>query len=191
MKKLRFLMDCDGVVAQFTAPMLALASTLSGREWTDNDITSYDMFSVIPREYEAQCFAACKEAGHCASLQPYPGAIEAVAELRKLVDLKVVTSPIHGPHWYFERVEWCMLHLGCSPGDVVFRTDKQYEDGDILLDDNAEHVNGWAARRPLNIALLFDRPWNRGAHFIHNNICRVQDWNEVLTTVAKYRIGWL
>ena len=110
------------------------------------------------------------------------------AALQNMAAVRVVTSPIHGPAWYYERSEWCATHLSIAPHHVIHKHEKWTEHGDYLLDDKPAHVTNWAKAHPHGIGLLWDQPYNRTSEIEVSlpNVRRVSTWREVEQTVRQW-----
>lgn len=189
--KPRFLLDVDGVCANFLKSALRAVHAVTGIDYRPEDFPTWDIFDIISREHEPACYELFRAHGFCAAIEPYPGAIEGVERLRPLVDLRAVTRPTHGPHWYFERSEWLHRHLRIHPDDVHHTGHKEEISGDFLLDDRPKHVEDWAVHHPEGIALLWDQPYNRGEDGMlkaaPGNGRRVRSWDEVIQAVGARR----
>jgi 5'(3')-deoxyribonucleotidase len=184
--KPRILLDADGVLVDFFTPAMAVVERLLGKKYTIEDFPTWDLFDVVGHEHEPACYVEYEKEGFCASFEPYPGAVEGVRRLREVGDICVVTSPIHGRHWYYERVESMVKHFGFRPNDVCFKKYKQFEFGHILVDDRPTNVIDWAARHPHGLGLLWDQPYNRKEwprllqeHNRHGNLYRAHNWADV------------
>ena len=186
-RKPEFLLDADGVVLDFLTPALKVVEQVTKRRYTPMSFLSWDIFDLIGEQYRKPCQKLFDEQGFCASVLPYPGAVDGVSRLKDIVNLHVLTSPMHTRFWYHERVEVMRTHFGLPPRSVTFTAHKQNYFGHYLLDDRPKHVEEWARHHELGIAMLWDQPYNRGADtaFLGNvgNACRVRSWEEVLCIV--------
>ena len=186
-RKPEFLLDADGVPLDFLTPALKVVQRVTGKLYRPEDFPTWDIFDLIGEQYRKPCQKLFDEQGFCASILPYPGAIEGVTQLKELVDLHILTFAMHTKHWYYERVEVVQEYFGLNPWDVTFTAKKQNYFGHYLLDDRPKHVEEWARHHELGIAMLWDQPYNRGADtaFLGNvgNACRVRSWEEVLCIV--------
>lgn len=187
MSRPRFLLDIDGVCADFLGAAIPILHELTGTLYRPEDFPTWDLFDTIPEKYEAPFYDRCRRAGFCMGLRPYPGTLEGVASIHGLANVRVVTSPIHGDAWYFERAEWCKLHLGVIPKHVIHKSEKETEHGDYLLDDKPAHVEAWAKAHPAGIGLLWSQPYNQRHVFPGwlENVCRVSTWAEVERVVRS------
>ena len=90
MKLRRILVDCDGVLSDFVTPALRVVAELGGPVINHDEMDRYELDSYLSTTKQREKFwhAVCAE-GFCASLQPYPGAQDAITELRKRVDVHV------------------------------------------------------------------------------------------------------
>lgn len=183
----RFLCDVDGVLADFIAGALPIIEQVTGTRYTVEDFPTWDLFDVVPAEFKTACYDAFKQPGFCASLAPFSGIKAGIKQLKQIADVRIVTSPIHGAHWYFERVEWVERHVRIHPERLVFRFEKEFEDGDFLLDDHPRTVERWAKRHPNGLAMLWNQPCNARDDLPARigNVERVSSWEEVLTYVGR------
>jgi len=186
--KPRFLCDVDGVLADFLGGALPVIAEVTGTPYRVEDFPKWDLFDVVPEEHEDACYDAFKRPGFCAGLAPYPGTVEGVEALRALVDLRIVTSPMHGPHWHFERLGWLDRHVGIPERHVTFTSEKSFVHGDFLLDDRPSHVEKWALRHPDGLALLWHLHCNASDDTPErvSNVRRVRGWGEVVAAVKAH-----
>jgi 5'(3')-deoxyribonucleotidase len=145
------LLDVDGVCADFVeATRVAL-----GGMWFLSDVPTWD-FSTVPGFDSEEAHRVWRQEGFCASIPPYRGAFEGVADLMQIADVTFVTSPmLSSPHWMFERAEWLALHF--PPAPVIFAKDKSPIHGDYLIDDRTKHLRAWRWGE----AICWDAPYNR------------------------------
>jgi 5'(3')-deoxyribonucleotidase len=177
-------LDIDGVCADFLSAALVIVEQETGVAHRVEDLTTWGHIESLA---SAACWARFREEGFCASLQPYAGAVEGVARIRSISDVRALTSPIHGRHWYWERAEWCRRHLGIPPDLVYFAAHKELVLADILVDDRAEHVTRWAEHHPRGIGLLWDQSYNRNeaTHSANRRgrIRRARSWDDVVQAI--------
>lgn len=155
MRKIKIALDCDGVLANFTAGALRIVEEVTGHRYTEADVTEFDFVKALGlsarsgREVKKRIGSRC---GFAAALAPYPRARQGVRRLRELGDVICVTSPWDtNPWWRAEREAWLALHVGI---DVVHHDhDKRGVDcdgygADVFVDDKAEHVQAWSRAWP-------------------------------------------
>lgn len=183
MYQYRALLDADEVLVDFQAPALKVMGAVTGRVWTAHDIDMWDIFGVLTEEQRVEVFKIIKAPGFCASLEPLPGAIEAVAELRQTFsDVHVVTSPFYGaPTWVQERMDWLNAKFGFTEEDVTHTRAKWGVYGNALLDDKPAMPERWAACHPGGLALLYHTPNTR-------NIATTPDVRRVYSYAEAIRL---
>jgi len=193
---MRILLDVDGVLADFVTPALAIINEISARTWLAEDIEQHDLTRAcgLTPEQSKRWYAAICAPGFCANLQPYPGVVEILTQLREKAELVAVTAPFDNgtdraaPHWMIERWDWLRAH-GFGPRQIIFTNEKSYIDGDIFVDDNAHHVDMWKYRHPQKVAglqpngYLLTRPWNWPDRDLDSSRIMTLDW--LVETVAK------
>lgn len=173
----RLLIDVDEVLADFQTPTFAVIEKLFGRVLTPHDFEVWDIFGLFSEEEKQAIFEELEKPGFCQGLQPTPGSIEAVRELRKIVDVYPVTSPFHSPTWVHERNTWLHEYHGFKKREIVHTGSKFLVTGDALLDDNPSHVTTWAEEHPFGLGMLWHIPNTRTLGL---DDLRVHTWDEVL-----------
>lgn len=169
------ILDVDGVLVDCAGHALKLV----GAPQTVEDITDYDMFSFLSTEHRDAVYAMWEGFDFWRDLPVIEGAQEGVIRLRRY-GFRVVfaTSPWVGCHgWENARRASLGQLFDAKSSDVVSIHDKALLNGDLFIDDKAEHVRAWhqaaeyrmpwmpqvtgkSDRRP-HRAVMFDQPWNR------------------------------
>lgn len=161
MNKPVILVDCDGVLADFTAAFLQIVHDIIGRKHTVYQVTEWEFRDCITSKEEDKLLwdHIAVTPGIVANLQPLPF-MQGLDVLRKYATVKCVTSPSLGPHWMYERHKWLMKVAGFSKRDIIFASDKGPVRGDFLVDDAVHNVEEWKAANPHGTAILLEQPWN-------------------------------
>jgi 5'(3')-deoxyribonucleotidase len=144
MNKPTVLLDCDGILSDFTRAALELVFEVTGRRYAASSITTWEVFDSLAqeREYQHEVYRILKGTGGCLSIPVYESALEGVAKLRELADIVVVTSPFKGsPTWAHERELWLEKHFQLE--QVIHARSKERVHGDFFVDDKSEHVSDW------------------------------------------------
>jgi 5'(3')-deoxyribonucleotidase len=191
------LLDCDGVIADFTGAALTLIRQFTGRTYAPERITTWDIFDSLPEEpqfVKDEVYRLLKSPGGCAGIPAYPEAVEGVRRLCEIADVIAVTSPFKGsPTWAHEREEW--LHVRC-PGieHVIHARHKERVHGDVFVDDKAAHVEDWArfwgreGRNPHAVPVLWQTPRASG-QMTSAGIVSASTWDEVIALVREIENG--
>lgn len=180
-----FLLDCDGVLADFTKKALSWINTELKYEYSEyqaleecvepepfqertvDEITSYDIFEALKLKRLEEKFwrELTTTPGWCFELELHLGAPELVEMLRAIGRVVCVTAPVSGMYWAGERREWLYKHFGFKPKDIVLASDKTLIKGDVLIDDSPVHIVQWNRTPPMTTpcqrGILWDQPWNR------------------------------
>lgn len=175
----RFLVDVDDVLADLRPKVLSIVNEVSGGEFTPDDFTVWNYFSVLNEFQKKQAFEIMGTPGFCRSLQVLPGAKEAIRELRGLVKVLAVTWPFH-VEWFNERYEWLEQEVGIPKEDVILAGAKYAVAGKWFLDDNLDNVLSWAEGNPCMESMLWDTRATRDFGYDH---LRVHSWDDVVQRV--------
>ena len=176
MKKLLTVLDCDGVLGDFTSAALRVVEEVTSKRFLLTDVTAWNFTKAIGLSAE-EARAVYKEIGarrgFAASIAPYLPARQGVRRLRELGDVYCVTSPWEtNPWWRAERDSWLALHFGIEV--VHHAADKTGYEADIFVDDKSSHVRDWLAAWPGRTAVFWRTPHNTsepvpcGAHSINS-----------------------
>lgn len=197
MTELTFLLDCDGVLADFTGSMFSLCAREAGRQRLDlgpfptsDDVKSWDLREYLtPPQHK---FMMAILDGHISVdhhpaiyMKPVPYAHEAVDELSRRGEVFVVTAPwADNTEWEYRRRVWIKRHFGIDEDHVISTTVKYLVDGDVLVDDRPKHIEQWEARRGKK-AILFSHAHN--SSFEHK--LRIREWDmrtvDMIENVAR------
>lgn len=146
-KRLRVLVDMDGVLADFEGGFLKKYRARFPQEpfisleerrgfWVSVQYGQLrsDLFEKATSIWESKDFFL--------ELEPLPGGVEAVKEMAKMdnTDVFICTSPIkHYTHCPFEKFAWVEKHFGHDfVEQVILTSDKTLISGDILIDDKPD-----------------------------------------------------
>ncbi len=180
------LCDVDGILADFVLGALAMIEHRLGRHYEVEQVDMWD-FGSLPGfdKIQDEFWELTKAMGFATSLPVFAGAVEGIERLRTIADVEFLTSPMHGSKtWVHERNEWLEKHFGAHHKDVHHVHKKFRMPGRVLIDDKVEHIAEWEAANPNGLALLWDRPYNRGTpHTV------VRDWETVYTVVRDMKNG--
>jgi 5'(3')-deoxyribonucleotidase len=174
----RVLIDVDGPLGDFVKPYLDTVYECTGRRYQPGDLKLWDLASTLELTSDEvrRVHTAITRRGFCASIRPLPGAFEAVEALQELADVRIVTTPLQGSvFWVSERTEWLARYFGIKPDQIHFCERKHEVRGDLLIDDNPDHVRRFPGR-----ALLWSLPHNASETALE----RVSSWSDVLQVVA-------
>jgi len=183
-KRLRFLTDVDEVLGDFQIPALRIMERITGRRYTPESFTEWDMFSLVSDEEKRAVFAEIEKPGWCQNVQPLPGAIDFIKEVRKHCDVFVVTSPFHSNTWVAERYAWLAKHFDFKSSEVVHTSAKHLVVGDVFLDDNPSNIDKWCAAHPGKLGMLWHIPNTRLMPYDH---VRVRSWEEALKRTLDFQ----
>lgn len=183
---MNILLDVDGVIGDFVSGARQWADECHDMLVSEEQITDYNIMTSIGLPNGWPSFITwLSDTRFCLGMSAYKGAVEFVAELRKLGRVIAVTTPFVGvDHWEADRRTWLEENFGFDQKDLVFCKDKSLVCGDVLIEDKPENCAAWNAAHN-GLAILFDRPWNRSAQ----REDRARGYVEALTMVAESRGG--
>ncbi len=178
-------MDCDGICSDFVAPVLVAINVLSGTDYQEDDVTSWNIYETlnVPKDVGDKVDAIIKAQGFCENvIDAYPGAVPGVAMLQEMGDVIPVTAPFDGPFWVEERKAWLHRNFGINPATVVSTHDKTGELGAVFIEDKASTLVKWQAAHPEGKGILFSRPWNVNEPW---DGLRCNDWAHLVALVKS------
>jgi 5'(3')-deoxyribonucleotidase len=182
MQQKRILLDCDEVICDYCTPALAFVLERFGVHTDTAQLETWDIFQSLSLEQRSTFEEEFYCEGRCAAMIPYPGAVEAVQELRRHAEVVVVTRPPrHTRHWVHERTLWLIEQFGFDHETIVHTWAKHLVVGDMLIDDNPENVIKWQAYHPRGAGLLWATP--NTDRIAACDGFRVRTWDEVIARI--------
>lgn len=173
--------DVDGVLCDFISYCITLNNaTFPHNHKTYSDITEFDLTKSFGKAEWLVVNELFRETRACLKLPLYPGAINLYNGLKALGEVYFVTSPLYSyPGWCEERVGWLKQNLGADKTQVVFASNKNIANVDLLIDDAAHNLKKWEDTGKPGIKV--NRPWN--AHYRAEYEASNED--EVLSHVSR------
>jgi len=186
------LLDCDGVLADFTSATLKLVLKVTGRHYEPDDIKTWEIFDSLPeKEAKDEVYGILKAPGGCTSIPVYPDAHDAIRRLRELATIIIVTSPFtSSPTWMHERQLWLEHHFGDGIHSVIHAKHKDHVHGDFFIDDKPSHIKEWldywvrSGRDSKVVGMVWRTP---RAHYdeVDPLAVQVDDWESALSTITS------
>lgn len=156
------LLDCDGVLADFSTSLLkAVGSSL-----TAEGVDDWDIFNIIEKhegpDMKADALDVLDDFDFWANMDLMPGAESLYKSLGAPSSIHIVTSPWMACHgWESARRWWLNRHFGIDPRQIIITEAKFKVVGDTFIDDKESHVREWRAAHPNGFGILRDAPYNR------------------------------
>lgn len=178
------LLDVDGVLADFVSRYLDLVEEVTGRRYTHADVTEFDIGKALGFTPEqSKTIASGIRTGFASSLEPLPGAIDAVKRLREVAEVYIVTSPWNSCEtWMSERERWLRVHFDFPHSHVIHGSAKHIVTGDVLVDDRHDTCVKWRDAHPGKTVVMWQAPWNEHCEWPG---VLTNDWERLITIVKE------
>lgn len=186
MKPLTILVDMDDTIENLLDAWLAVLNRKYNTVYEKEDIRDWDIVSYFASVDKKDVFAPLLTDGFWKTVTPKPDAQEI---LRKLHDegheLYIVTASAYQS--LHSKMENCLFkHFPFVDwSHVIITQNKQLIKGDILIDDNPQHLTEGG-----HISIIMDMPHNREFDNERYGIERVSSWYEIyniISQLAKYK----
>lgn len=189
-------LDVDGVLANLIQGTLDWLVQQGHPRRHHDDVTMYDFHKeLLTVEESKAAITRWSFPEFWASLPVYPGAVEAVAELRAHGhDVVFVTAPWSSCRgWYDARLDWLRRHFAVNDPRHNLQHDfypvdrKHRVRVDALVEDKPGNLDTWLAANPGGAGFLYPQKYNAGPR-LHQVDVRYQ--STVLSN-AYPRVTWL
>lgn len=154
---MHILLDCDGVLANFTQASI----DAHGQICHHDDIRTWNYFIDQWGMAESEFWEKCRGYDFWRNIKPYAWA-EGVLDVITKMDLSftVLTSPSNDPECVQAKIDWLGHHFGIKMGDVMVGRKKHLlaNEDHILIDDSVKNVKCFSKHG--GKTLLFLQPWN-------------------------------
>lgn len=190
MSRKRILIDCDGVLADFTVSCVKLINERLNRSHNIEDVTQWDIFKNFSiKEHEHILDQAINENGFCKNIPVLPGAHEAIEKIEKdFGNVYIVTAPHRAHSWVYERTNWLSHHFGISRYRIVYTHAKHVIQGDALIDDSRKNLAMWAEHHINGLPILWERTYNKVPRDNDSStLINVNDWSQVFKALEKIK----
>lgn len=191
-RKLRIILDVDGVVADFVGHLVATMTQL-GLQLTYDDVTSWDAITQMGDRYRRLQDLILADPSWWLDLPLITGAMGGVDAIRSAGhEIVWCTTPWQPcDEWCSVRYKWLKKWFNAAVCDVIFCSRKELIHADAIVDDRPQNVAAWCrvAGAGGGRGLLVDRPWNR-AHRLDTILAgRVNGWPEIVAGVRAIATG--
>lgn len=173
------LIDMDGVVADWQQ----MFDKLLGEQYPHinrvpfDQVTSFKTQSFYADEYKDDIKEMMNTEGFYRDLEVHEGAVEALHELNKHVEVFFCTAPyLSNKTCASEKIAWVEEHFGKDWKErVVLASDKTLVNGMVLVDDKPNITGNMT---PMWEHIVFDAPYNRDMPL------RINHWDEGVAVIA-------
>lgn len=189
MSRPRILLDVDGPLADFHRPCLDIINELTGREYTLDMLTEWNLFEAlgVSETVKSKTYARMKESGWCSTIPVCPGAVEGVELLRSVADVYACTSPMNGPTWTHERDGWLSRHFGFTSKQIIHTSAKYVCAGDMLIDDKIENLDKWKSWHPGGLAVRWIMP--QYSKHVYKNGPSTSSWEDIADMIKNHSVS--
>lgn len=182
------VLDVDGVLADFTGATLKFLERNYGI-YHDEPLRLWDfMETPTLKPYRKVCKGHWATPGFAAALEPYPGVVEIVAELRRWADIRFATSPMgSNPTWIAERNAWLVQYFGARGEgvDITHTTKKSDVPGHVFVDDKPDNVIEYQRTVPAALVYLRTHSYNVGVDWKGRRLDGLQEILTVMESLWK------
>ena len=177
------LVDMDDTIEQLLLAWVKRCNEKYGYNVAYDDITDWNVTKAYPGLTREQVYGITYETGFWGSIEPVPGAAEALHRLmEKGHEIFIVTATEY-EHLYEKMHDLLFRYFPFLTWDhVIITSCKQMIRGDVLIDDGPHNLIGGGYKK-----ILFDAPHNRTFDAEKNGMIRVYNWEEIEQVIEKWQ----
>ncbi len=175
------LVDMDDTIEDLLGAWVRGANAAYGTGVSYNDITDWNVAKAFPGLTWEQVYAIPMRPGFWDTVDPIPGAAEALERLIKAGHevLIVTATPFASVP---EKTAYLFRHFPFLTWDqVVITGRKQLIKGDVLIDDGVHNLEGGAYRK-----ILMTAPHNRAYDAAAHGMTRAETWEQIEALIGEW-----
>lgn len=186
----RVLIDLDDTTCQFRQGYIDLVNELFGTQHTLAEISMdyyCDLAIKLTKAQQSQVWQAINKRGWSQSLQPMPGAVEAIQRLKSRYEVAFLTKQsLSSETWNYDRYRWVKKWFGAELAENIHFTRKKHAVcGDYLIEDHVENCKAWLVDRQLRSkhparVILYAWPYNEYHDICSTKASRLPDWPSIV-----------
>jgi len=187
MQKLTVLIDMDDTIENFCEIWIKFLNKTHGTNVVIDDVKEWDMSKAFPDLSKEELYAPIYETEFWRSVTPLPDSVKYV---KQIIDdgHKVVIVTASHPNTISMKLENVLFKYFpfFNISDVIFTSQKQLIQGDVLIDDGPHNLENGRYFK-----ILYDAPHNRYYDAEANGVTRANNWEEVyqiINTIATSRL---
>lgn len=175
------LVDMDDTIEQLIQAWVRAVNERYGRSAVYEDILSWDMSAAFPGLTREQVYAIPTEPGFWKTVEPVPGAAEALQRLMAAGHEIFIVTATEVESVPEKMNEVLFKYFPFLTRDrLIITSRKQMIRGDVLIDDGIHNLVGGSYRK-----LLMSAPHNQFYDAEANGMIRVHDWDEIEAVIAR------
>lgn len=184
MRRKTFLIDVDGVIANFCKLYIDIVEDVLGWRGSEEDIKEWDVGDALglTEDEKDMVHEHLFAPGAAFYMDPYPETLGYVKECLGSFDVWFVTAPLRqNPTWVFDRQRWIEKYFDKEQRKrTIFADRKERVQGDVFIDDKTSSVVSWKENNPEGIAILWSQPYNTIDQQYDVPFIRTREWNAIV-----------
>lgn len=175
------LVDMDDTIEQLIQAWIRAVNNRYDRTVAYEDVLSWDMSAAFPGLTREEVYAIPMEAGFWKTVEPIPGASEALQRLMAAGHEIFIVTATEVESVSEKMNEVLFKYFPFLTRDrLIITSRKQMIRGDILIDDGIHNLVGGSYHK-----LLMHAPHNQFYDAESNGMIRVHNWEEIEAVIAR------
>jgi len=171
------IVDCDDTVLDLVPVWLEMYNADYNDNLKIDNITDWNISLFVKKECGEKIYDYIKSPDIYYACKPIEGAKENIDKLRKQGH-RVIFATVNN----IDNCKYIFLHENGflskeTKNDFIVTSDKSLIKGDIIVDDNPEHVLKF-----YGLSILVDRPWNKYLRKPE----RANNWNQIYNYIQTF-----
>ncbi len=189
MRKLKILCDMDGIITDLIKKWIAYYNDDYGEKLTTEDIRHWRMSANVKIGNKIHDYLYVD--GFFRDLEPLPGAINALSEMKKMGhEVYIVTAPSWPGTSAQDKISWVREHMPfIKKRDIFLGHNKHMIKGDVFIDDSPENLKEYRQAWPESSIFTIAYPYSWMAKDVVN-LCAedyrdtAKAWDTILGAVS-------
>jgi len=182
------LVDLDQILVDMVPKWLECYYKTTGERIKEKDITNFEIRHFV--KYPNVLDALLEKDGFFFNMSPMPNSLKYLKKIKDLeIEIIILTQPPRKADYAIkDKRKWMLKYFPWfDASNMIFAHKKHLIRGDLLFDDNPEHLKKWKAVNKKSMTATIDYPYNRDAK-VNLRLTKQNAWKSLYNFLKSNKV---